>query len=607
MASTSAPQTISVGQATPTTSLGISAANITAAQSETLTASVTGLASPAVTGNVTFFDGTTSLGTGNLTVSGGTGTASLTVPSLAVGAHSITARYNGDTNYTASSSAAQTITVSQITSATRLGISAAAINAGQSETLTATIIGAASPALTGVVTFFDGTASIGTGNVTATPTGGTATLTLTTLAAGTNSLTAHYGGDTNYTASVSAAQTVTVTGTSQTITFPAIPNHAYGDPPFALTATASSGLAVSYTVVSGPATLSGSTVTLTGVGTVTIQATQAGNATYAAATPVSQSFIVTAPVPTLASISPTVGIVGSGATTLTLTGTNFASTDMVLLNGAVIPSTLVSATTLTATLPASFLAAAGTGLITVADSASGAITAAATFTVAAAPEFVLSGPSTATSGEQPVLTFTLTNPYPFPLAGTLTLTFTPVASAGVTDDPTVLFASGGREIAFTIPANSTATPAVQLQTGSIAGTATVTLAVTSNGVNVTPPNVAPVVITIPAAVPALNSVKLTNDGQTLSVSVVGLSNTREVTKAVFHFTAAAGSSIENPDVTVDVSAVFAGWYASTASDTYGSAFTFTQPFALNSAATSIAGVTVTLENSVGVSVQVPSQ
>jgi hypothetical protein len=343
------------------------------------------------------------------------------------------------------------------------------------------------------------------------------------------------------------------------------------------------------------------------VGTVTVQATQGGNTVYAAATPVSQSFIVSVAVPTLASISPAIGIVGSGTTTVTLTGTNFASTDTVQLNGAAIPSTLLSATSLTATLPASFLAAAGTGQITVSDSASGTVTASATFTVVAAPQFVLSGPPTATSGEQPALTFTLTNPYPFPLAGTLTLTFAPVSSAGVTDDPTVQFATGGRTIDFNIPANSTATPAVQLQTGTIAGTATVTLNVTSDGANVTPANVAPVVITIPAAVPTLTSAKTTKNGQTLRVAVVGFSNTREVTQAVFHFTPVAGSSIKNPDVTVDVSAVFTGWYGSAASDAYGSAFTYTQPFTLDSDASTIAGVTVTLTNSVGVSALVTSQ
>ena len=93
----------------------------------------------------------------------------------------------------------------------------------------------------------------------------------------------------------------------------------------------------------------------------------------------------------------------------------------------------------------------------------------------------------------------------------------------------------------------------------------------------------------------------------LMVTVIGYSNTREVTQAVFHFTPTAGSTITDPDVTVDVSAAFSGWYGSSASDAYGSAFTFTQPFTLDTGATSVAGVTVTLQNSAGVSVPVASQ
>ncbi len=60
----------------------------------------------------------------------------------------------------------------------------------------------------------------------------------------------------------------------------------------ALNATASSSLPVTYTVLSGPATVSGSTVTLTGGGTVTIRATQPGNHLYAAAVPITQMFTV---------------------------------------------------------------------------------------------------------------------------------------------------------------------------------------------------------------------------------------------------------------------------------------------------------------------------
>jgi rhamnogalacturonan endolyase len=80
-----------------------------------------------------------------------------------------------------------------------------------------------------------------------------------------------------------AADTLVIAKASQTITFPNPGAKTYGDPPFALTATASSGLPVSYAVVSGPATVSGSTVTLTSAGSVTLRAEQGGNANYLAA------------------------------------------------------------------------------------------------------------------------------------------------------------------------------------------------------------------------------------------------------------------------------------------------------------------------------------
>lgn len=81
---------------------------------------------------------------------------------------------------------------------------------------------------------------------------------------------------------------------NQAIAFSSIASKTYGDAPFALTATASSNLPVSFRIVSGPATVSGNTVTLTGTGTVVVEASQAGNASYAAAPAVNQSFVVAA-------------------------------------------------------------------------------------------------------------------------------------------------------------------------------------------------------------------------------------------------------------------------------------------------------------------------
>jgi hypothetical protein len=75
--------------------------------------------------------------------------------------------------------------------------------------------------------------------------------------------------------------------------------------PFTLSATSTSGLPITYTVLSGPATVSGSGVFLTGSpGTVTIQASQSGNGVYAAATPVTITFqVTTAAAPLLVNLS----------------------------------------------------------------------------------------------------------------------------------------------------------------------------------------------------------------------------------------------------------------------------------------------------------------
>jgi len=98
----------------------------------------------------------------------------------------------------------------------------------------------------------------------------------------------------NQTASV---QTVQLSGNSsqgtQTITFPAIPPQTFGAGPVTLNATASSGLPVSYAVTAGSATVSGNILTITGAGSITVQASQSGNAAYSAATPVMQTFNVT--------------------------------------------------------------------------------------------------------------------------------------------------------------------------------------------------------------------------------------------------------------------------------------------------------------------------
>jgi hypothetical protein len=78
----------------------------------------------------------------------------------------------------------------------------------------------------------------------------------------------------------------------QTITFGTLPDKYINDLPFALTATASSVLPVTFSIVSGPATLSNNVVTLTNAGIVTVRASQSGDSTFNTATNVDRSFVV---------------------------------------------------------------------------------------------------------------------------------------------------------------------------------------------------------------------------------------------------------------------------------------------------------------------------
>ena len=78
----------------------------------------------------------------------------------------------------------------------------------------------------------------------------------------------------------------------QTISFADITDKVYGDDAFELTATATSGLDVSFEIVSGPATITGKDLSLTGVGIVVVKATQVGNDAFEAAVSVDQSFVV---------------------------------------------------------------------------------------------------------------------------------------------------------------------------------------------------------------------------------------------------------------------------------------------------------------------------
>ena len=183
------------------------------------------------TGIVTFKDGSTVLGTGTLSASGGVTTATLVTAKLPVGARSLTAVYGGDIDDLASTSAALSLKVSPDATTTALAASPSVY--GQAVTLTATVKvtspGAGTP--TGIVTFKDGSTVLGTGTLSASGGVTTATLVTAKLPVGTRSLTAVYAGDGNDQGSTSAALSLKVSPDATATTLVASPSPSvFGQP-----------------------------------------------------------------------------------------------------------------------------------------------------------------------------------------------------------------------------------------------------------------------------------------------------------------------------------------------------------------------------------------
>ena len=145
---------------------------------------------------------------------------------------------------------------------------------------------------------------------------------------GTHLAIASYPGSTVYAPSLSNTVPLTTQNNSQTITFTPPTTPAYAGTSVPLSASSTSALPVTFTVISGPATVNGSILTYTGAGTVIIQADQPGNASFTAAAPVQQTVAVTILTSPVATSTTTI------LTTLTFTTAGTLSNISVLTQGA---------------------------------------------------------------------------------------------------------------------------------------------------------------------------------------------------------------------------------------------------------------------------------
>jgi hypothetical protein len=214
-----------------------------------------------------------------------------------VGTIVVAADQAGNADYSAAPEVTQSVVVNKITPTFSVSCSPNPVVYGANTICTAVVGGSAS----GTASFYDN------GSLWASLTISSGTASATGFAGqvpGTYAVTASYSGDSQNSPS-SAGTTVTITQAPQSITFapPASPV-TYGVSPISLSASTSSGLGVSFSVLSGPATVSGNILTITGAGTVIVAANQPGNADYLAAPQVTTTIVVNKATPTLTWATP---------------------------------------------------------------------------------------------------------------------------------------------------------------------------------------------------------------------------------------------------------------------------------------------------------------
>ena len=188
--------------------------------------------------------------------------------------------------------------------------------------------------------------------------------TLTITDVGTVVVAADQAGSAGYSAATEVTQSIVVNQASQTIAFtPLASPVTYGVAPITLAATGgSSGNPVTFSVLSGPGSVSGNLLSITGAGTVVVAADQAGNTEYTAATEVTQSIVVNQANLTVTANSITEPFGTTPVLTAAITG--FVNGDGL---SAVSGAPALSTTATAASLPGSYPISIGQGTLSAAN------------------------------------------------------------------------------------------------------------------------------------------------------------------------------------------------------------------------------------------------
>jgi hypothetical protein len=211
-------------------------------------------------------------------------------------------------------------------------------------------------------------------------------------------------------------------------------------------------------------------------------------------------------------------------------------------------------------------------------------------------------------GEQATVRLAMTTAHPFAIAGQVGLSFQSDAINN-SQDETIRFSNGLGAAQFTIPENGVnarfAGGDLGLIIGTTAGVLSVSVTALQTGSQAIPPAAeSRLDLTIAQAPPAIEEASISErTGTGVTLQITGFSTPREVTRALFQFTPVAGRTLQNGQVTVDLTAAANVWYQNPASTATGSMFVYTQPFTIQGDLNAIQSVAITLTNSRGDSQQ----
>jgi hypothetical protein len=221
---------------------------------------------------------------------------------------------------------------------------------------------------------------------------------------------------------------------------------------------------------------------------------------------------------------------------------------------------------------------------------------------AAIPSYQFTGASgSQTPLNQAAIGLSLSGPYSLALTGKLTIAEN---TGSLPADPSVQFSSGGQSVTFTIPQGATQAvfPSggnqINLQTGSVAGTITITPSFAlASGLDVTPTSPPTLSLSVPSGPVQLTNALVSAETTTsLTLQITGYATTRDLATLSFQFTTSSGSST----VPVNIGSNAQQWFSSTQSDSYGGQFTVSVPFTLSNGSSSSSTSLVSLLQSVSI-------